>query len=1701
MTSFNEGRITIDQAIAQTLAVATAQGVLKDVALTALLVDTEGNATVAQQLDTYVNGWTYNNNLTDDIATALGLSGPTATPTLTPAQAVDNIHDAIAALGQYAPAHVHGSVEMNFSALLASVYLDTGRVDPSNALTAPTTNAFQDYVQDHNKLELAVGVIAYEAQNDLSHALPFARNVAQREGLPSDLAVAAVLAYLPAGSADAANVINQLRSDVTSGSWFAPSPMVSELQTLIQNTNQINQYIAQGYGQTTLPAIPMDLATAASLIQMVTDTMAHAAPQSMPAGAHLTYCKVLQELQFGGPSNIGPTLLPQLNQLFPNEMKLGDVVNAAGYGFSNPGAYASASDPHRLADAAESNALYWCNHDGVPQVYAYLSTLAYVPGDTAYVVGQIAAGLTTNNGQMGPLERDIASLVQGGKITPDQAVQAITDAVTACANANALPLGMPADQTRAYALAQLSQLATTQHITTLSSYLQTTHAADLAAGAQTLTYLATHTITGAAQAAWAAFDTQVHLGLDVASSLASGHATIQSVMTAEHLSAAQAEQALFTLASNGSIPRQVALTQLESLITSASLNPVTVVNDLSTALQNHTINADAGITLMLGLAERTAATDSAVHSALDQLVSLGTVTAAQVVASVYNGIVSHSLTDNQGVLALAMLGASANTLVSNAAAATLGTLIQAGQVDLNAAITALHNATQSVTAGIPALITQAQEVATLLSLAQITDSKGQIAIAAELGHVTGVDLIAALQTNVTSHVLSADTALGVLAALASANTTLQSQVTTEVANLVRTSQVTADHAMSVLTGFAVAQPGTQAAVNAAITGLVAAGVTTAAHVVDVLAHLAPGTPAAMQHAITEEIAALVSSGRITAATVCQTLSGFALNSAATMQAALGAEIAGLVTHGLIDPATALSSLLNNARSNASGYAVLAASMIANGNADLQHAAASQLVSTIANSAGSIAGWIDAAVTSHALTADQAVTALGNIAAAAPTNAAFTSMVTSEFNTLINRGDTTAAAAMLGVIHATTTPNIALLTTLANNNNAMFAGIGQALTSYAVEKGQTSTQIFNLLSVTTSYYNPFAYSYGSSHNQLPSGELLAIAVGMLATATGDLQANATTLLNSLLNVSTNGYSSNSSLQAFQAVPADLGTALAVLTQVGIHADGPLRATVMSAIDTLSDHLQGSGFGSTSTVFNTSVLSGLLGAAGHTGDGLQFVADAVSALINHGQNGQAMLDFIAQSTHGVASYWGQAAAPALLAQGDALTLLTDLAAGISAPIRASIADTLLNNNYFGGNAQALMASHLSDGLAEAIIVAQIGRGLLDPAQGITTLTGLMNTFMHNNPTADASVLRNVSMAHLDLALHAAIGNALSAQAVQAAQNVSAWSHPDPLPATYTGPLNTLLAQINSTANLQTVLTGLGMLQMAQSTASGLNDVLNMAHQAIIDYTMAGAVSSSSNPDAQAHASANAAGQFFVNGFDLLAAHWSAAGILKNEVMAHPDNYHAWIDLGSRLAGSKIASDGVGVMFGKYYTAMSIGGGAMAALFESDAVVHALGKNEAAALAAPCEIGSAGCAGLSAMFSGMVNVGATSGADAAIGLFDVFSDIHSGKNASADAQKFGNNLLQLFSGMQSSDVKNAGVDMAYMFTGDKTAAANFGTDLGNMLYTNNAYMQAAAAAASTAAGSIAHAASNFGSAVVGTALDLGNDLKKAADAMSSY
>ena len=195
------GRITVADAIAHTIDVANQQGLPKDVALTALLADTHGNATVAQQLGAYVNDTTGFNAgaLSNDIANAVNKN------MMALEDAVESVREAVDALARYAPTRLVGPPDMNFAEALTTLKYG-----------ACAQNAdLQKYLTQNHSFDLAVGTVCLAVEQGGFPQWPCSMRISR--DFRVDMATCATLAH-QAGTPAAANTAAMLADNFNKSS-------------------------------------------------------------------------------------------------------------------------------------------------------------------------------------------------------------------------------------------------------------------------------------------------------------------------------------------------------------------------------------------------------------------------------------------------------------------------------------------------------------------------------------------------------------------------------------------------------------------------------------------------------------------------------------------------------------------------------------------------------------------------------------------------------------------------------------------------------------------------------------------------------------------------------------------------------------------------------------------------------------------------------------------------------------------------------------------------------------------------------------------------------------------------------------------------------------------------------------------------------------------------------------------------------------------------------------------------------------------------------------------------------------------------------------------------------------------------------------------------------------------------------------------
>ncbi|HZP78505.1 MAG TPA: hypothetical protein VFB45_20340 [Pseudolabrys sp.] len=956
-------------------------------------------------------------------------------------------------------------------------------------------------------------------------------------------------------------------------------------------------------------------------------------------------------------------------------------------------------------------------------------------------------------------------------------------------------------------------------------------------------------------------------------------------------------------------------------------------------------------------------------------------------------------------------------------------------------------------------ITQAEHA---LSQAQAAVTNAQAAVAADIPSV-----ISAIDK--WTGEASQQQLLDQITAIAAATPASQAAMTAEIAKLVTTGVLNADYAITTLTSLAAGQTNLQTTVNAEITGLVAAGVVGATHVIDVLtsARVGLGVADATVQAINGEVAALITSGQITAAGVCAELNHIAAAPGAStaLQVSAASEAASLVAENLLTPAQVIQGF-NSMNENSEAYWTVLGGLMANGNSALQSAAGQQAALLLhTEPASTVMGWIDHAVTSNGLTADQAVTALACIAEAAGNNAQVMSAISGELNTMIGRGDITGSQAMLDVIHLTNGLNMDLLSNLAQGDRSLQAAIGEAL----VLSGQSS-QFYNVITSTALLHDP--------------AETLAISLGVAAQATGSLQTAAEQTISTILSSGWVGWTATNTPQTHASLSQV--AAVQVLGSVGAHADMQVQSIAANTIGKLAENAA-----------PTMIMQTLFNTCPHTSDGLQFIGAALANMVAHGVSRTTVCDFVTGFVAGLGynpSNWSQQVyGAATLSQADAETVFIDMAASGSAALRDTVASHLLS--YGLQNDQTFLANHLADGLAQALLLKNVTSNFQSSTDILAHMANLETAFLQAHPGADAYALQCVSLAQLDLGLHAAMAATDAARATT--------------PAGVTQQLNNLLGQINgSAATLGMVLTGCGMLQISQTSGAGINDNLNMAHQATIDYVMLEGVNTvGAALDGVAGVAVSYIQTGIDKGWDLATQKIPACGILKNEVIADPTNYQGYIDLYAQIYAAA-APTGIGVE-------VSLTSKLLTAGFESDAVNHVLGKTAAADCAFPFAMVAAGCTAITQAIAGVADYSMTNIVHTAISLGNVADDLAHGKSATDDATALGNGLLSLYTGgISVSQLTAATSDSDAMWSdifhhrdasGD---AAAFGHDMVSMVIDNpgvkavtTAFENAFTSSAVTGPlGVVINQLTSAGNAIASTAESVGSAIASSAESVGS-
>ncbi|MDB5598164.1 MAG: hypothetical protein JWN71_208 [Xanthobacteraceae bacterium] len=227
--------------------------------------------------------------------------------------------------------------------------------------------------------------------------------------------------------------------------------------------------------------------------------------------------------------------------------------------------------------------------------------------------------------------------------------------------------------------------------------------------------------------------------------------------------------------------------EIASLLGQGALDAATAMNDISRAVQDHTIPANEAVLMLSGtILGGNAAVQTAASNEIFHLVAFNMITAANAMLTIRGAITSHDITADQALGVMANLAATSTTGIGYA-------------VSMQDAFAA------EVAAQIAAGITTAAHAVEVLSAiaghgsAAVQNAIGQeIGVLIMAGQITAVQAMATIDAAVTSHAMTADQAVALLAkvAVVVGNSDTYAAFTGAIAALVSSNQITAAQAMA-----------------------------------------------------------------------------------------------------------------------------------------------------------------------------------------------------------------------------------------------------------------------------------------------------------------------------------------------------------------------------------------------------------------------------------------------------------------------------------------------------------------------------------------------------------------------------------------------------------------------------------------------------------------------------------------------------------------------------------------------------------------------------------------------------------------------------------------------------------------------------------------------------------------------------------------
>ena len=528
-----------------------------------------------------------------------------------------------------------------------------------------------------------------------------------------------------------------------------------------------------------------------------------------------------------------------------------------------------------------------------------------------------------------------------------------------------------------------------------------------------------------------------------------GITTIDGAALHKTMTGDQAAMVLAGIMAHGNAAAQAsAAKEIATLINKNLITTAAIVADIDSAVKNSVLSGDQAVSILAGVAANgmaagTSATQSAIQSAaMNEIVSLinaNSVTAANAMADIGTVVTSKMLT---GAQALTMLLAVAGDEATVAAAAVNQANASAAAAASQAAAINPFNMGAYMSAAIASA--QAQMNAAMVGGMEAKASSAiEGAVGSEIaaliagGSITAAQAVTSIDAAVTSQALPGDQAVALLTGLAAAApAALQTAAVGEILSLINNNSVTAANAMT------------------DIARVVTSNAVTVDQAVTVLAALAGVGPAAVQAAAVGEIASLLNGNSVTAAgamadigaavasnvvTGAQgmtTLLAVASNTGAAVEGAAGNEIAVLIGGGSITAAQAVAAIdgavSSHALSGDQATAVLAG-VAAGGTADVLSAAVGEMYALI--KANSVTAANAVADIANAINGTQAIAVLASLAATGAIPAILTCAV-AEIASLASQNQGTISSQAVAALQGNTQALTALEKAVAGNATAV-----------------------------------------------------------------------------------------------------------------------------------------------------------------------------------------------------------------------------------------------------------------------------------------------------------------------------------------------------------------------------------------------------------------------------------------------------------------------------------------------------------------------------------------------------------------------------------------------------------------------------------------------------------------------------------------